>query len=65
LQVVSKKPNDRRWRQSGLRIHPEVKQGLKIAAALAGETMEGVLHKALVRELSERNVLPGDFGEDR
>jgi hypothetical protein len=65
LQVVSRKPNVRRWRQSGLRIDPEVKQGLKVAAALAGETMEGLLDRALVRELSERNVLPRNFREDR
>lgn len=65
MPAVSKELDPAQWRQSGLRIHPEVRKALKVHAALAGETMEDVLHRILVRELRERELLPDSFGEGR
>lgn len=65
MQVVSKSLDPVQWRQSGLRIHPEVRKALKASAALAGETMEDTLHRILVRELCEQDLLPASFGQGR
>jgi hypothetical protein len=65
MAVTSKELEPSQWRQLGLRMHPEVRKGLKAVAALEGETMEDALHRILVRELRERKLLPVGFGKER
>ena len=61
MPVVSKRLDPTQWRQSGLRIHPEIRKALKASAALAGETMEDNLHRILSREFREQDLLPASF----
>jgi hypothetical protein len=63
MAVVSKELDPTMWRQSGLRMHPDIRKALKASAALSGETMEDKLHRILVRELREH--LPAPLGERR
>jgi hypothetical protein len=63
MPVASKELDLLRWRQVGLRVHPEVRKALKVSAAQAGETMEHTLHRILVREFRRRNQLPESFRE--
>lgn len=63
MRLVSKELDPAERRQLGLRIHPDVRNGLKAAAALEGETMEDHLHRILVRELRRQGLLPESLGE--
>lgn len=60
MQLVTKELDPANRRPIGLRVHPEVKRGLKAAAALAGETMEETLQRILVRELRQLDLLSED-----
>lgn len=44
-------------RRVGLRMTPELRRALKVAAATKGETMEDLLHRILCRALKRPDLL--------
>lgn len=53
------KTKDPRRRHVGWRLSEDVRRGVKIAAALDGETVESLAEQMLSRELRRRRLLKG------
>jgi hypothetical protein len=49
----------------GVRFEPEIRRGVRAAAALAGESLEGFLHRVLSRELRQLGLLSDPNGEEK
>ena len=55
----------KKWKSSGLRMHPEVRRALRAQAALDGVTMPEFLHRVLVERLRDRGLLTSLSGRER
>lgn len=53
---LSQSPDHRDRRACGLRIHPEVRKGLRILATIRGMTMEDYLDDLLRREIDREQI---------
>ena len=55
----------RKWKPSGLRIHPEVRRALHAHALLEGVSIPESLHRILVDRLRDRGLITSLSGRER
>jgi hypothetical protein len=65
FEIEAASPARRKWKPSGLRLHPEVRRALHAHALLEGVTIGESLHRILVERLRDRGLLASLTGRER